>query len=270
MTPPPDRIEEIERLVERGARDSRTHTFAQLADLYRETGQLARALEVIEAGLKHHPHYVNARLVHARLLRELERPEEASRAFARVLEIDSENQVAKEAIAGLAEGAAEPAGPADDDPGRRAAGWLARLDADWRHETQDRHEPSGGRALRGPSGDGLETATLAALYVRQGLTEQAIGIYERLLARDPYNARLAAALESARQRGQARPDPDSPPTPAPDVVPAPEVSPDPRSGDEPIREFLEALLEGRAPADDADGGREDWREWLTALGPGAS
>jgi hypothetical protein len=44
----------------------------------------------------------------------------------------------------------------------------------------------------------LETATLAELYVRQGLLSEAVGIYERLLARDPYNARLAQALEAAR------------------------------------------------------------------------
>ncbi len=254
-----DLSEEIEQLVRRAEQDGRTHTFARLADLYRKTGEVERALEVVERGLKHHPHYLNARIVHARVLSELGRRMDARAAFERVLQIDSENLVAQAALAELGVDGPSTSALAPDDAltreeesaARRGAGWLARLDADW-HET---HGGNGDlRAETGPAVDGaaatpaaetpaaktpaaeprpveeeagpaapeapdageqeLETATLAALYVRQGLFDRAIAIYERLLARDPYNARLASALEDARRRT----DPHSEPFPAPPAV----------------------------------------------------
>ncbi len=296
--PPDDFSEEIDRLEERAARDPRTHTFARLADLYRKAGELDRALQVIESGLRQHPHYLNARIVHARLLRELGRRGEAVVAFERVLQIDSENLVARTALTEMREGerpgpAAMPEAPA----GAVSSGWLARLEADW-HSGRD--EPPGTpgppsaevpeATVEEPGSEGatdeadapepepvaesdvaagpepapstepepapstepepapavesepaaaaepepeptaaawaspgrenardLETATLAELYARQGLLDEAIGIFERLLARDPYNARLATSLEEARTRARSgsgsRPDarPAAPP-----------------------------------------------------------
>ena len=383
--PPDELADEIDRLEARSASDPRTHTFARLADLYRKAGELQRALEVVESGLRHHPHYLNARIVHARLLRELGRPGDAIAAFERVLRIDSENLVAKAALNELREGQAggEPVeSETPETPPRPAAsGWLARLEADWqdgrgeetaessaperppsdlatvpvadakaapesgvarvappeaapvappdaiappgpatepavadrsgsaepgasldpswtgesgpkdsgtdreaapvgearlegfeapgaaepaeelrreseapvagsaREEERPADEAFGERAgeahdlaagpppareadepevaagpepeaarlqpdpspphprtaIRRETGD-LETATLAELYARQGLYDEAIGILERLLARDPYNARLAASLEEARleARGKGR------------------------------------------------------------------
>jgi len=351
---PPDLSEEIERLVERGARDPRTHTFARLADLYRKVGEMDRALEVIEAGLKHHPHYLNARLVHARLLRDLGRSDEAVVAFERVLEIDSENRVARAALDELTgPRAEEPAGDAGERsasepaPERStiapSAGWLARLDADWRHavvengvegpssaadggptgpEDAEREPPAtgpdsapdGGAEVavpgvsavrdaatprddvtpRPPSAEReLETATLARLYVSQGLHDQAVAIYERLLARDPYNARLAAALEEARRGGPARGDAgrstpsgrgdaarpavrDIPPAASTALPVRPEMGDEsvaPRQGattaepsGEPIGPFLQQLLEGRAPIDGQAGTARRWPDWLRKIG----
>ncbi|MDX1579441.1 MAG: tetratricopeptide repeat protein, partial [Gemmatimonadota bacterium] len=125
-----DHSEEIDRLLDRAERDPRTHTFARLADLYRKSGELDRALDVVETGLRHHPHYLNARIVHARVLRDLGRHAEAREAFERVLRIDSENLVAREALSELG-AAGRPAGVREREP-RRSQGWLARLDADWR------------------------------------------------------------------------------------------------------------------------------------------
>lgn len=261
--------DEIARLIHRGEQDPRTHTFARLADLYRKAGDLDRALEVIQSGLKHHPHYLNARLVHARVLRQLGQPEAAQQAFERVLRIDSENLVARAALTELGaevpELEAESGRPATRPDGPAAGRWLARLDADWRKVRAENGagsgrpgEPSGsspedpvgpaaddlsrGRRAAGeidlevvseeregpverPSAEAaeaagrdvgeapppaehsaeVETATLAALYLRQGLFDRAIAVYERLLARDPYNARLAGALEAARRRTKEGP-----------------------------------------------------------------
>lgn len=273
LMPPDEYADEIDRLEARSASDPRTHTFARLADLYRKAGELQRALEVVESGLRHHPHYLNARIVHARLLRELGRQGEAISAFERVLRIDSQNLVAQAALDELREGEAgrTPGATEVSEPRPAASGWLARLEEDW-HSGRGRgdepeaaypegatppetgppgelgepgesgetgasepDEPETGApepdtpvrapepetvasrsaasprpraAIRREGGD-LETATLAELYARQGLFDEAIGIFERLLARDPYNARLAAALEDARHQARGRDRPRS-------------------------------------------------------------
>ena len=332
--------------MQRRERDPRTHTFATLADLYFEMGELDQALEVVEDGLRHHPHFLNARLVQAKLLRELGRDRDAAAAFRQVLEIDSENRAARAALAELVDGVetvarTEGSRAADRRP-RAAAQWLARLDDEWRNgavsgqvgAVGDRDVPGsdqsavgsaeaeassegpgpvaspvdvedetpgdgagvgdetagrGGKMkIRGSSDGDLETATLAQLYVSQGLVDQAIGIYERLLARDPYNARLAASLEEVRQR--ARTENVAPRETRPARPPRPRLDPD-RDGngasageggraeaavqsppdhdpttDTTIREFLRALIEGEAPAGAARDADVDWQAWLRDLG----
>ena len=355
LMPPDDFADEIDRLEARSASDPRTHTFARLADLYRKAGELERALEVVESGLRHHPHYLNARIVHARLLRELGRRGDAVIAFEHVLQIDSQNLVAQAALTELRQGVrpVAPEAPAAH-PRPAASGWLSRLEADWRsgrgeelpqirpsegvprapEPAVEPPEPEGpdaaalepgpgppsssgeapapGSAEVGPTmatpgapapstaaagspatsgsaaesaaepgpakeselaknpgppearepeeaapaapepaagpepasepepvrerepsqarepdaaepkdvpaapgsgrttpreGRDLETATLAELYARQGLFGEAIGILERLLARDPYDARLAAALDDARRQARGKGSP---------------------------------------------------------------
>ncbi len=369
------------------ARDPRTHTFARLADLHRKSGRLERALEVVEEGLAHHPHYLNARLVRARVLRELGRTDEAAAAFRLVLEIDEDNLVALEALESL--GQAERlhiALPSEGVETVSTAGrWLARLEADWRSRpgpapalgaapdpgteepgatgeetvlvgaspnappeeapasdvgsreagaTDDQDTPHAGSnnsgsgdAGSGDAGSGdagpgdaapgdpaasdspgneparesapseaeeppaaeVPTATLASLYLSQGLYDEAIGVFEKLLARDPYNAHLAQGLEEARRRHRsgsrpaarapeavtdgekARTSPDRPESRSPAAEAGRATG---RAGAPTIREFLGALLEGGAevPDETSEGWRLRLERWLGGEGddsPGA-
>lgn len=137
-----DHLEEIRRLVESGEKDPRTHTFARLAELYQKTSQLDRALEVIEKGLEQHPHYLNARLVHASVLRELDRLPEARRTLERVLQIDSGNIVARTVLIEIGSDGTtlqtdaaptEMLRPHNTDASR----WLEAFDVDWRKTSTD-------------------------------------------------------------------------------------------------------------------------------------
>ncbi len=96
--PTDHQTEEIARLLRRTEVEPRTHAFARLAELYRENGDLERALHVVRDGLAHHPHYLAARLVHARVLRELGRTEASRTEFERILAVDAEHPAARAAL----------------------------------------------------------------------------------------------------------------------------------------------------------------------------
>ncbi|WP_419163690.1 tetratricopeptide repeat protein [Candidatus Palauibacter sp.] len=245
-----DHTEEIRQLLHRGEVEPRTHTFARLAELYREDGALERALSVVRRGLASHPHYLAARLVHARVLRDLGRASAARTEYQHVLTLDAQNPAARAAL----DLPADP--PADSAPARRVAvtRWLARLDAAWRAGRRGTSAP-GGVAGQGPRG--LDTATLATLYAQQGLFDRAIGVYERMLARDPGNTRLASALAETRRRAS---DADGPPPRAAPIAPAPAV---PASDVVSIRVQLRQTLDAEAPAGSPAEG--SWRAWLARL-----
>ncbi len=308
---------EIQRLEELRASNPRGHTFARLADLYRKSGHPERGLQVVEEGLAHHPHYLNAHLIHGRILRDLGRGQEATAAFQRVLDIDDENLVALQALEALGldvDSASVPADASGDLPappqavplsaGERGVtdspaeptSWLAQLEAEWQKNRdpalngEPREPAASGPAAPASRPEGAEadevvrerekldtpqevaTATLAELYLRQSLYEEAIGVYEKLLARDPYNARLAASLDEARRlsrEGTRRVAPHPPAAPAPArELPRPQLATRPAQVDEPlrhtIREQLTAILDGRAPVSTKleSGALSRLRRWL--------
>lgn len=289
--------EEIRRLEELRTRNPRGHTFARLADLYRKSDLPEKGLEVIESGLAHHPHYLNAHLVHGRILSDLGRGHEATAAFRRVLDIDEDNLVALQALEAME---ADPAGrrPATrrtSDSRAESTSWLARLEAEWREKREptlngEAGERSDADASAAPSAvaeaeevtpdrakperaQEVATATLAELYLGQDLYEEAISVYEKLLARDPYNARLAASLDEARRlsrHGPRRAGRPAPPAPAPArEIPRPQPTPPPMPADEPgaftIRQHLTAILEARARLSPKEepGALDRLRRWLS-------
>ena len=76
--------------------------FTHLAEAYRKAGELDRAREVLEHGLRRHPDYASAHVVLGRVLADQGKVEEAAAAFRRVLELDPQNLVALRACADLA------------------------------------------------------------------------------------------------------------------------------------------------------------------------
>jgi predicted regulator of Ras-like GTPase activity (Roadblock/LC7/MglB family) len=59
-----DRIAKCEKIL---ANDSNSQIFAALADAYRKKGEIDKACEICEEGLKIHPNYVSARVVMAKI-----------------------------------------------------------------------------------------------------------------------------------------------------------------------------------------------------------
>ena len=91
------RLEELRRRLEK---DPASIAFAQLAEEYRRSAQLAEAVEVCRNGLVRHPGYSSARVTLGRALLELGQLDDARRELELVLKTAPENLAA---IRGLAD-----------------------------------------------------------------------------------------------------------------------------------------------------------------------
>jgi tetratricopeptide (TPR) repeat protein len=109
---------EIQRLEDQSAAHPGSLLFARLADLLRKSGELDRALTVVEEGLTQHPDYLSAHIVHARTLEDMGRQVQAAAAYRGVLELDGQNLVALRALARMADTSGDREG---------AAEWYGRL-----------------------------------------------------------------------------------------------------------------------------------------------
>ncbi|MXW55747.1 MAG: tetratricopeptide repeat protein [Gemmatimonadales bacterium] len=247
-----DQTVEIEQLLRRAETEPRTHTFARLGDLYRQAGEHERALGVIRDGLREHPYYLDARLLHARVLLELGRDELARIEFEHILMLDPANPLACMALGvERVEGSGSDGAASADD-------WLEALENAWRSDGADARPAPGGGATSAPrvSPQSIETSTLAGLYASQGLFDRAIGVYEQMLSRDPDSADVAVALAEMRRRADEAGEPPSgragaAKTRAPrDILPAGggAESADPADAGESIGEQLRRILDGEAPA----------------------
>ena len=108
----------IEKLERRYAENPHGLTFAPLAEVHRKNGDVARALELLTAGLELHPNYIPASIVLGRCHQDLGDLPAAEAAFAHVLRLDDENVIALKSLADINE-RLEQFGEAEN--------WLRRL-----------------------------------------------------------------------------------------------------------------------------------------------
>lgn len=94
---------EIEKLERRYAENPHGLTFAPLAEVHRKNGDVARALELLTAGLELHPNYIPASIVLGRCHQDLGDLVAAAAAFAHVLRLDDENVIALKSLADIDE-----------------------------------------------------------------------------------------------------------------------------------------------------------------------
>jgi tetratricopeptide (TPR) repeat protein len=94
---------EIEKLERRYAENPQGLTFAPLAEVHRKNGDVARALELLKAGLELHPNYIPASIVLGRCHWDLGDLSAAESAFAHVLRLDDENVIALKSLADINE-----------------------------------------------------------------------------------------------------------------------------------------------------------------------
>jgi len=151
--PPPSRLDELKRILQR---DPTSRQFLALAEEYRRQGKLRDAIITLERGLTFHTSSVAAHVALGKVYQQLERFEDATRAFHNALRYDRENLVAIRHLAEVYLGRGEKLEAVKKlklyrglKPGDREVHELiARLEAELEPPAPEPF-PSGIRSLRG-------------------------------------------------------------------------------------------------------------------------
>jgi tetratricopeptide (TPR) repeat protein len=221
------------------SKDPHSTAFVPLAEAYRQIGLLDDALEAARMGTTMLPHFSPGFATLGRILGQMGRIEEAMSAYARALSIDRQSQSALVGLARLhlVRGEREFARkillqaaefhPQDE----MVENMLVALDLPrpWQKVTVAipaeaavvdsvvAEEP----AADPVAGEPIPTATLAEIYVKQGLTDQAVRVYEEILRLEPDNAMAAHRLGELRGAPAVVPEPAVIPAPVAALPPPP-------------------------------------------------
>lgn len=252
------------------SKDPHSTAFVPLAEAFRQIGLLDDALEAARLGTGMLPHFSPGFATLGRILGQMGRIDEAMSAYARALSIDRQSQSALVGLARLhlVRGERDMARKillqaAEFHPEDEMVGnMLVALDLPrpWSEDLEvvptavpvAGQVPAAGepQADAEPGGEPIPTATLAEIYVKQGLPDQAIRVYEEILRREPGNAAALARLAELRgvpaEASVAAPAVEA--APAPVAAPAVEAAPvrEPRTPLEEFERWLQAIQLRRA------------------------
>lgn len=200
-------------------KDPRSTAFVPLAEAYRQIGLLDDALEAARLGTRSLPHFSPGFSTLGRVLGQMGRIDEAMGAFAKALSIDRQSQAALVGLARLhlVRGERDQARkilteaaefhPRDENVRNMLVALdLARPWDKLKQEQPVTPEPEPA-APRQPEPQresaSIFTATLAEIYIKQGLTDKAIGVYQEILRQDPDNPAVRQRLNDLLAAGDA-------------------------------------------------------------------
>ena len=184
-------------------KDPSSTAFVPLAEAYRQIGLLDDALEAARFGTEMLPHFSPGFSTMGRILGQMGRLDESLSAYARALSIDRQSQAALVGLSRLhlVRGEREQARKIlqqakefhpDDE---KISDMLVALDLPrpWADIKQASKAQEQSPSHESAPGEPIATATLAEIYVKQGLLDKALEVYQGILAQSPEN-------ESARKR----------------------------------------------------------------------
>lgn len=91
----------VEKLEEKLKNRPESLVFSRLADLYRKTDDVQKAITICESGLQIHPEYVTGRIILARCYNQLENYEDAIKEFINICKLDRRNQISIKMLADI-------------------------------------------------------------------------------------------------------------------------------------------------------------------------
>jgi tetratricopeptide (TPR) repeat protein len=224
MMPKPDSgdslIAKIGSYLQIVTKDPNSTIFVPLAKAYSQIGLLDDALEAALLGTKTIPNYSPGFAVLGNIYCQMGRLEEALKAYNQALLIDPENLPAFLGLAKfyIAQGErdraiktlAQAKGFHPDNSDVMAMLNALALPRPWEQIKQatEVHDDFAHQVFdAAESEDPIPTATLAEIYVKQGLIEQAIKIYQDILKKDPRNAAVLQRIEVLSQSDEDKQGP---------------------------------------------------------------
>lgn len=220
------------------SKDPHSTAFVPLAEAYRQIGLLDDALEAARMGTGMLPHFSPGFATLGRILGQMGHIDEAMSAFARALSIDRQSQSALVGLARLhlVRGEREQARKiltqaAEFHPEDvMVENMLVALDLPrpWCSVQPATVHPSAEEdsPVEPAGGEPIPTATLAEIYARQGLADQAVRVYEEILRAEPDNqvaiCRLAE-LRDGSDKGAAPVELPQSESPSPEKLPHSQV-----------------------------------------------
>ena len=184
---------EIKHLQGRYDSAPESRIFAPLADAYRKSGDVEKAIELCEKGLEAYPDYASAHIILGKCFYDKGATERSRAEFERVIEIDSENMVALKFMGDIlmSEGDRDQSilyyrkilaiDPTNEDVSERLKG----LENEFREREIDLSDHESIRKDGQP--DELATMTLAGIYAAQGYYNKALKIYKEIIEEEPDN-----------------------------------------------------------------------------------
>ncbi|HSG27366.1 MAG TPA: tetratricopeptide repeat protein, partial [Candidatus Krumholzibacterium sp.] len=184
---------EIRHLSERLNEAPDSRLFAPLADAYRKSGQVDRAIELCEEGLGKFPDYASAHVILGKCFYDKGATERSKAEFDRVLELDSENMVALKFLGDImqAENRYDEARKyfdrllAIDPMNEEVLRLLKEMEKDFHARDIDLEDEGSVRKVQQPRE--MATMTLAGIYASQGYYAKALKMYRDILAVEPDN-----------------------------------------------------------------------------------
>lgn len=180
------------------SKDPRSTVFVPLSEAYRKMKMLDDAIEVASRGVAALPNYAPGFIALARAQAEHGMVSQAADAFGNVLKLEEDNiqglkglarvRMMQGRIKDARELLARAKNLSPDDP--QIDGMLASL----HHEASGPTVDSSDMGIAAP----IATATLAEIYVKQGLLSKAFDIYSELHQIDPNNTVMQARLNELR------------------------------------------------------------------------
>jgi tetratricopeptide (TPR) repeat protein len=188
---------EIRRLQEKYDRFPDSRLFAPLADAYRKSGEVDRAIELCEKGLEGYPAYASAHVILGKCFYDKGATERSRAEFEHVIEIDPENMVALKFMGDIlmSEGDRDASIScyrkilAIDPTNDEVSGKLKGLEDEFREREIDLGNADTVRKTGQPAD--LATLTLAGIYAAQGYYNKALKIYSEILDAKPDNKEAA-------------------------------------------------------------------------------
>lgn len=204
------------------AKDPSSTAFVPLAEAYRQVGLLDDALEAARLGTKMLPHFSPGFSTMGRILGQMGRIDEAMSAYARALSIDRQSQ---SALVGLARlhlirgerdqarkilKQAEEFHPDDV----KIVDMLNALDLprpwDQIKQSPQVQEPLEQEDSETEEAEPIPTATLAEIYVKQGLLDKAVRIYQEIVAQSEDNESAKVRLAELQMQAGKSPGAEEP------------------------------------------------------------